>query len=86
MTLAPYLLSSGRFGARVGNMQLVDSMIRDGLWDAFNDVHMGITAENLAERYQIRREEQDDFAANSQKKAEQAVADRGLKPFGTVES
>jgi acetyl-CoA C-acetyltransferase len=74
MTRAPYLLPSGRFGARMGDAQLVDSMIRDGLWDVFNDYHMGITAENLAEQYSITREEQDQFAAASQQKAEQAVS------------
>jgi acetyl-CoA C-acetyltransferase len=73
MSRAPYLLASARFGARMGNTELVDSMIRDGLWDAFNDIHMGITAENLAEQYSISREEQDQFAAASQQKAGQAV-------------
>ena len=75
MTRAPYLLPSGRFGARMGDAQLIDSMVHDGLWDAFNDIHMGITAENLAEQYGISREEQDEFAASSQQKAERAVAD-----------
>ncbi len=74
MTRAPYLLPSGRFGARMGDAQLIDSMVHDGLWDAFNDIHMGITAENLAEQYGISREEQDEFAAGSQQKAEHAVA------------
>jgi acetyl-CoA C-acetyltransferase len=75
MTRAPYLLPSGRFGARMGDAQLIDSMVHDGLWDAFNDIHMGITAENLAEQYDISRDEQDQFAASSQQKAERAVAD-----------
>ena len=75
MTRAPYLMPSGRFGARMGDAQLIDSMVHDGLWDAFNDIHMGITAENLAEQYDISREEQDEFAASSQQKAERAVAD-----------
>jgi acetyl-CoA C-acetyltransferase len=79
MSRAPYLLESGRFGARMGDTQLVDSMIRDGLWDAFNDIHMGITAENLAEQYSITREEQDEFAAASQQKAEQAVSSGAFK-------
>src|ERR1700690_2725377 len=70
MTRAPYLLPSGRFGARMGSVELIDSMLHDGLWDAFNDIHMGITAENLADQYGIGREEQDEFAANSQQKAE----------------
>jgi acetyl-CoA C-acetyltransferase len=75
MTRAPYLLPSGRYGARMGDAQLIDSMVHDGLWDAFNDIHMGITAENLAEQYGISREEQDEFAASSQQKAERAVAE-----------
>jgi acetyl-CoA C-acetyltransferase len=79
MSRAPYLLESGRFGARMGDTQLVDSMIRDGLWDAFNDIHMGITAENLAEQYSITREEQDEFAAASQQKAEHAVSSGAFK-------
>jgi acetyl-CoA C-acetyltransferase len=74
MTRSPYLMPSGRFGARMGDTQLIDSMVHDGLWDAFNDIHMGMTAENLAEQYGISREEQDEFAAASQQKAERAVA------------
>jgi acetyl-CoA C-acetyltransferase len=73
MSRAPYLSLSGRFGARLGDATLVDSLIHDGLTDAFNDIHMGITAENVAERYGITREEQDEFAAVSQQKAEHAV-------------
>jgi acetyl-CoA C-acetyltransferase len=73
MTRAPYLVPSGRFGARLGPAQMIDSMIHDGLWDAFNDIHMGITAENLAELYHITREEQDEFAAASQRKAGLAI-------------
>ncbi len=73
MSRAPYLFPSARFGARMGDAELIDSMIHDGLWDAFNDIHMGITAENLAEQYAIPREEQDEFAAASQQKAGQAV-------------
>jgi acetyl-CoA C-acetyltransferase len=65
---------SGRFGARMGDTQMIDSMVHDGLWDAFEHVHMGITAENVAEDYGITREEQDDFAAQSQQKAEFAIA------------
>jgi acetyl-CoA C-acetyltransferase len=75
MTRAPYLLPSGRFGARMGSAELIDSMLHDGLWDAFNDIHMGTTAENLADQYGISREEQDAFAASSQQKAEQAAAE-----------
>jgi acetyl-CoA C-acetyltransferase len=73
MSRAPYLMPAGRFGARMGDAKLVDSMIHDGLWDAFNDIHMGITAENLADQYGIAREEQDEFAARSQQKAEEAL-------------
>lgn len=79
MTRAPYLLPSGRFGARMGDAQLIDSMVHDGLWDAFNDIHMGITAENLAEQYGISREEQDEFAASSQQKAERAAAEGSFR-------
>jgi acetyl-CoA C-acetyltransferase len=75
MTRAPYLLPSARFGARMGDAQLIDSMVHDGLWDAFNAIHMGVTAENLADQYNISREEQDEFAAASQQKAERAVAE-----------
>jgi acetyl-CoA C-acetyltransferase len=73
MSRAPYLMPAGRFGARMGDARLIDSMIHDGLWDAFNDIHMGVTAENLAEQYGIGRDEQDEFAARSQQKAEAAV-------------
>ncbi|PVZ20326.1 MULTISPECIES: acetyl-CoA C-acetyltransferase [unclassified Pseudomonas] len=73
MSLAPYLMPGARTGLRMGHAQMVDSMITDGLWDAFNDYHMGVTAENLAERYGISREQQDAFAAQSQQKAQAAV-------------
>ncbi len=69
MSLSPHLLPSSRTGLRMGNGQLIDSMIHDGLWDAFNDYHMGITAENLVDKYGISREEQDAYAAASQQKA-----------------
>jgi acetyl-CoA C-acetyltransferase len=75
MTRAPYLVQTGRFGARMGATQMTDSMINDGLMDAFNDIHMGITAENLADMYQITREEQDEFALASQHRAERAISD-----------
>jgi acetyl-CoA C-acetyltransferase len=75
MTRAPYLLPTGRFGARMGPAELIDSMVFDGLTDAFNHIHMGITAENLADQYGISREEQDEFAANSQQRAERAIRD-----------
>ncbi|WP_028060740.1 acetyl-CoA C-acetyltransferase [Candidatus Solirubrobacter pratensis] len=73
MSQAPYLLPSGRFGARMGDVRLIDSMIHDGLTDAFDAVHMGVTAENIAERFGVSREEQDVFAADSQQKAERAL-------------
>ena len=79
MTRAPYLLPAARFGFRMGDAEAVDSMVHDGLWDAFNDIHMGVTAENLADQYGIGREEQDEFAANSQQKAERAVAEGVFK-------
>lgn len=69
MTNAPYLLPQGRAGFRMGNATVVDSMVHDGLWDAFNDYHMGITGENVAEKYGITREEQDEYALNSHRKA-----------------
>ncbi|WP_115719683.1 acetyl-CoA C-acetyltransferase [Gallaecimonas mangrovi] len=73
MSLSPYVLPKARTGLRMGHAQLEDSMIKDGLWDAFNDYHMGITAENLAEKYQLTREQQDAFAASSQQKAVAAI-------------
>ena len=73
MSLSPYVLPKARTGLRMGHAQLVDSMIVDGLWDAFNDYHMGITAENLVDKYGISREEQDAFAAASQQKAVAAI-------------
>src|SRR4029453_6836605 len=79
MTRSPYLMPSGRFGARMGDTQLIDSMVHDGLTDAFNDIHMGVTAENLAEQYGISREAQDEFAAASQQRAEQAVESGAFK-------
>ena len=69
MTNAPYLLPQGRGGFRMGNSVVVDSMVHDGLWDAFNDYHMGVTGENVAEKYGITREEQDEYALNSHRKA-----------------
>ena len=72
MSRAPYLVQQGRYGYRMGHAQAVDTMIKDALWDAFNDYHMGITAENVCEKYGITREELDEFAANSQQKCEKA--------------
>lgn len=69
MSNAPYLLPGARSGLRAGHRQIQDSMIQDGLWDAFHDYHMGITAENLASRYSVSREQQDAFAVASQQKA-----------------
>ena len=71
MTLSPHV-SHLRSGTKMGDVKYIDSMIRDGLWDAFNDYHMGQTAENVAEKWQISREEQDEFALKSQHKAEAA--------------
>jgi acetyl-CoA C-acetyltransferase len=73
MSLAPYVLPKARTGLRLGHSQLQDSVIQDGLWDAFNDYHMGITAENLASKYELSREDQDAFAAASQQKASAAI-------------
>ncbi len=73
MTQAPYLLPSMRGGARLGDAQAVDSMVHDGLTDVFNQYHMGITAENVAQKFGISREEQDAFAVSSQEKCEKAV-------------
>ncbi|WP_278439985.1 acetyl-CoA C-acetyltransferase [Pseudomonas oryzihabitans] len=73
MSLAPYVLPKVRSGLRLGHAELVDSMISDGLWDAFNDYHMGQTAENLVQKYQLSREAQDAFAARSQQRAAAAV-------------
>ena len=69
MTNAPYLLPQARKGYRLGNGQLVDSMVNDGLWDIYNNYHMGMTGENVAEKYGITREEQDEYAVNSHRKA-----------------
>jgi acetyl-CoA C-acetyltransferase len=73
MSMAGYVLPDARTGLRMNHATLVDSIIQDGLWDAFNDYHMGITAENLAEQYGISREEQDAFAATSQQRACAAI-------------
>lgn len=74
MSRAPYLMDRARFGYRLGDATLVDEMIRDGLWCAFDDCHMGTTAENIAREYEVSREDQDAFAAGSQQKAEAAMA------------
>ncbi len=79
MSNAPHAVPSSRFGQRMGHAQMIDTMISDGLWDAFYDCHMGITAENLAEQYHITREEQDAFALQSQNRAEAAIKAGRLK-------
>ncbi|WP_303974659.1 acetyl-CoA C-acetyltransferase [Streptococcus merionis] len=73
MSQAAYVVPGMRWGSKMGNAQLIDTMINDGLTDAFKNYHMGVTAEHIAERYQINREEQDAFAAQSQQKAEAAI-------------
>ncbi|TKJ33915.1 acetyl-CoA acetyltransferase [bacterium (candidate division B38) B3_B38] len=79
MSQAPFLLYKARWGYRMGDAKVVDSMIHDGIWCALEKVHMGLTAENIAERYSISRGEQDDFAAGSQQKAEQAIKEGKFK-------
>ncbi|KAB2942146.1 MAG: 3-ketoacyl-CoA thiolase [Candidatus Methanoperedens nitroreducens] len=73
MSQAPYALKNYRWGAKMGNGEVVDLMIHDGLWDIFNNYHMGVTAENVAEKYKITRAEQDEFSVKSQNKAEAAI-------------
>ena len=73
MSLAPYAMPAARWGARIFNTNMVDVMVNDGLWDAFNNYHMGITAENVAEQWGLTREMQDEFALASQQKAEAAI-------------
>lgn len=72
MSQSAHVLPNSRNGQRMGNWQMVDSMVNDGLWDAFNDYHMGVTAENIQQRFEISRNEQDEFSAHSQQKAEAA--------------
>ncbi len=79
MSAAPYALPTARWGSRMGNATMIDCMIKDGLWEGFNDYHMGMTAENIAEKYNISREEQDIFAEQSQKKAEKAIKEGTFK-------
>jgi len=73
MSLSPHILPKSRIGTKMGDWKMQDSMIIDGLWDAFNNYHMGTTAENIAKKYEISRKEQDEFAAASQQKAEAAI-------------
>ncbi|MFD3158256.1 acetyl-CoA C-acetyltransferase [Haloimpatiens sp. FM7330] len=79
MSAAPYVLPNNRWGQRMGDGKVVDTMIKDGLWESFNDYHMGITAENIAEKWNLSREEQDAFAAASQQKAEKAIKEGRFK-------
>lgn len=79
MSNAPYLLQNERWGARMGDKKAVDEMIKDGLWDAFNNYHMGMTAENIVEKFGLTREEQDELAAMSQNRAEKARAEGKFK-------
>jgi len=79
MSNAPYVLPTSRWGQRMGDSTMVDTMIKDGLWDAFNDYHMGVTAENIAEKWGLTREMQDEFALSSQLKAEKAVKEGRFK-------
>ncbi len=79
MSQAPYLLKKARWGQRMGDGVIEDYMVKDGLWDIFNDYHMGITAENIAEQWNLSREEQDEFALNSQLRAEKAIKEGRFK-------
>jgi acetyl-CoA C-acetyltransferase len=79
MTNAPYLLPQARKGYRLGNAQIVDSMVNDGLWDVYNNYHMGNTGENVAEKYHVTREEQDEYALNSHRKAVAAIKECRFK-------
>lgn len=79
MSRAPYVLNDARWGQRMGNGKMVDAMINDGLWDAFNNYHMGVTAENIAKEWNITREDQDEFSAASQQKAERAIKEGRFK-------
>ena len=72
MTNAPYLLPQARKGYRLGNSQIIDSVVNDGLWDVYNNYHMGMTGENVAQKYGVTREQQDEYAVNSHRKAVQA--------------
>ena len=79
MSMAPYAMMSARFGYRMGNAEMKDTMVNDALWDAFGDYHMGITAENIAERWGLTRRELDEFAAASQSKAAAAIEEGRFK-------
>lgn len=79
MSAAPYAVPSARWGARMNNTQMIDITVNDGLWDAFNNYHMGITAENVAQQYGLTREMQDEFAVRSQNRAEAAIKEGKFK-------
>ncbi|MCY6369758.1 acetyl-CoA C-acetyltransferase [Clostridium ganghwense] len=79
MSATPYTMEAARWGQRMGDTKLVDTMIKDGLWDAFNNYHMGITAENIAEQWNLTRKEQDIFALRSQNLAEKAIKEGRFK-------
>ena len=79
MSKAPYVINGARFGVKMGDQKMVDVMINDGLWDAFNGYHMGITAENIAAQYGLTREMQDELAVTSQNRAAKAIADGKFK-------
>ena len=79
MSLAPYVIPSARWGARMNNGKIIDAMVNDGLWDAFNQYHMGITAENVVEQWGLTREAQDEFAVRSQNLAEAAIKEGKFK-------
>jgi len=79
MTAAPYVLPNNRWGQRMNNGVVIDAMVNDGLWDAFNNYHMGITAENLCDRYNLSREELDAYSLQSQQRAEKAIAAGNMK-------
>ncbi len=79
MTNAPYLLQNARKGFRLGDQKVIDSVVHDGLWDVYNDYHMGTTGENVADKYHITREEQDEYALNSHRKALAAIKECRIK-------
>lgn len=79
MSQAPYLLKDARWGKKMGDMNVQDSLLVDGLMDTFHNIHMGVTAENIAEKYEFTREQQDIFAVNSQNKAEEAIKNNRFK-------
>ena len=90
MSMAPYAVMQGRYGYRMNDGKLVDTMVHDALWDAFNDYHMGITAENICEKWGLTREELDKFAATSQQKAvaaqESGAFDKEMKASSRMKS